>query len=128
MVNLLTVAEAAVQLRVHEDTVRRLIARGELVATRIGRNVRIEDLELTAFVRGQRRQSAVLPITPGQLRALHAKADRADRLRETKRGTSKKQALSDASRHFSVDFVSANDLDEVQAGWVLEHIDVLAES
>lgn len=46
--NLLTVAEVAVELHVHPDTVRRRIRAGEIRVVRMGRNiirVRREDLE-----------------------------------------------------------------------------------
>ena len=47
-----TVAE---RLEVSQDTVRRLIARGDLVAIRIGASVRVSATELEAFIEGQRR-------------------------------------------------------------------------
>jgi excisionase family DNA binding protein len=47
---LLTVSEAAQQLRVSEKTVRRLIARTELPALRVGGQVRIDPLELHEFL------------------------------------------------------------------------------
>ena len=46
-----TVAE---RLEVSQDTVRRLIARGDLVAIRIGASVRVSAAELEAFIEGQR--------------------------------------------------------------------------
>src|SRR5437879_1082264 len=78
---LVTVTEAARRLAVHENTVRRLIKRGELRATHVGRNVRIEEVELLAYVRragGGSESGQEGKITSGQLRALHAKAGRLD--------------------------------------------------
>ena len=45
---LLTIAEAAIQLHVHERTVRRHIKSGEIPAFRLGRNVRIRQQDLDA--------------------------------------------------------------------------------
>ena len=47
---LMTVREAAAALRLSEITIRRMIARGELRATRIGRAVRVHSEELEALV------------------------------------------------------------------------------
>ena len=48
----MTVAEAAAMLRVSEKTTRRLIARGDLKAVRIGRSVRIHFSELENLIAG----------------------------------------------------------------------------
>ncbi len=53
-VRMLTVEKTAEQLDVSQKTVRRLIDSGELVAHRIGRNIRIAGDDLRAFV-NQRR-------------------------------------------------------------------------
>ena len=47
---LLTVPEAADRLRVHAITVRRHIKAGRLLAVRVGRNVRIRESALEAFL------------------------------------------------------------------------------
>lgn len=127
---LLTVAQVAEALQLHPQTIRKMIARGEIPATRIGRSVRVDELELTAFVRqGSAARSVTTPlgmITPGQLRALHAKADRADRIRGWERLSAKKRVLAEASERFGVELDSALKLDELQAIWVLERLDELA--
>lgn len=51
---LLRVAEVATQLRVDPYTVRRYIARGELPAFRIGRELRVGADELAAYLAGRR--------------------------------------------------------------------------
>lgn len=48
---LLSVADAAAFLRVSGRTVRRLLARGELGASRVGRQLRIGRAELLAYLR-----------------------------------------------------------------------------
>jgi excisionase family DNA binding protein len=50
-----SIATLAERLDVSRDTVRRLIERGELVAIRIGSSVRVDAVEVEAFVRRQRR-------------------------------------------------------------------------
>ncbi|MCA1783932.1 MAG: helix-turn-helix domain-containing protein [Intrasporangiaceae bacterium] len=50
---LLTAAEVADQLRVSTMTVYRLIRRGELPAVRVGRNYRVRDRDLAAFLEAQ---------------------------------------------------------------------------
>lgn len=50
---LLTAAEVADQLRVSTMTVYRLIRRGELPAVRVGRNYRVREQDLTAFLEAQ---------------------------------------------------------------------------
>lgn len=51
--SLLTAAEVAEQLRVSTMTVYRLIRRGELPAVRVGRNYRVRDADLEAFLAHQ---------------------------------------------------------------------------
>jgi excisionase family DNA binding protein len=53
-IRLYTVAEVADQLKVSEKQIRRWIASGELVAHRLGRQLRIADADLRAFL-AQRR-------------------------------------------------------------------------
>ena len=49
-----TIAEVADLLVVSTRTVRRWIARGELLAHKFGRQVRISEIDLRAFVQGGR--------------------------------------------------------------------------
>ena len=50
---LLTAAEVADQLRVSTMTIYRLIRSGELPAVRVGRNYRVRDEDLTAYLDAQ---------------------------------------------------------------------------
>lgn len=50
---LLTANEVAEQLRVSTMTVYRLVRRGELPAVRVGRNYRIRQRDLAAYLDGQ---------------------------------------------------------------------------
>jgi excisionase family DNA binding protein len=50
---LLTAAEVADQLRVSTMTIYRLIRRGELTAVRVGRNYRVRDRDLAAYLERQ---------------------------------------------------------------------------
>jgi len=52
---LYSIATVAERLEVSQDTVRRLIAQGELAAIRIGSNVRVEATEFESFL-GRRRE------------------------------------------------------------------------
>lgn len=128
---LLTVDQVAAALQIHKQTVRKMIKQGVIPSTRIGRAVRVDEGELVAFVRtGSAARSVTTPlgmISVGQLKALHAKADRADRMTGLPRLTAKRRALAEASVHFSAQITSASHLDELQAIWVLERIDELAE-
>lgn len=124
--NLVTVTDAAGQLAVHPDTIRRLIAKGELPAVRIGRNVRIEEGELIAFVRRQQGSGEPVRVgemSPGQRRALHAKCAALDGRLELERGESKRRILLMSSENFGKQMTSANHLNEVEAGWALDLLD-----
>ena len=111
-VALVTVAEAARQPAVAEVTVRGLIERGELHATKIGRSIGIEQNELVAFVRKQGGSGLIAKqLTPGHLQ--HKQPQR----------TAKRWALNRASDRFGRLIVSANDLSEVEASWVPDLID-----
>lgn len=52
---LLTIGEAAEALSVCTETVRRAVWRGELVATRIGRSVRVSVTDLRAYLASRRQ-------------------------------------------------------------------------
>ncbi len=58
---LLSVTEAATQLHVHPATIRRMIARGDLAAVRVGRVWRVDPLELEP----QRIEVPGTPTKPG---------------------------------------------------------------
>ena len=128
MLALLTVQETAEQLHVHEDTVRRLIARGELRCVRVARTVRIDYAELAAYVRRGHPAAETQGISPGQLRALHAKAADLDRRLEQPLRTSKREALAAASSHFRRPIKSGNDLSDVEATWVLDLLETQLEA
>ena len=53
---LLTLGDVAAILRVNIRTVRRLIAAGELIATRVGGQLRVMQPDLEAYLRRQRGQ------------------------------------------------------------------------
>lgn len=57
--NLLTVAQVARRLQVHEITVRRYIRAGTLKAVRVGRNLRVREEDLERFLQ---------PATPAGVR------------------------------------------------------------
>ena len=79
---LLTVSEVAVDLAIHPKTVRRLVARGELAAVKIGAAVRVHPADVDAFVDEHRVQSGVRRREPRpRVRASAASASFADRLR-----------------------------------------------
>jgi excisionase family DNA binding protein len=50
---LLRVREAAAKAKVSEQTIRRLIAKGELPALKVGRQVRLDADELEAWLYGE---------------------------------------------------------------------------
>ena len=50
---MLTVKEVAEILKVHHMTVRRLIEKRELRAARIGRSIRIDEVNLKKFIKSQ---------------------------------------------------------------------------
>ena len=50
LARLLTVAEVATLMRVSRMTVYRLIRRGQLKAIRVGRNYRVREQDLTAYL------------------------------------------------------------------------------
>ena len=60
---LLTAAEVADQLRVSTMTVYRLIRRGELPAVRVGRNYRVRESELVAFLDAQVVDPAMMDLS-----------------------------------------------------------------
>jgi excisionase family DNA binding protein len=127
-VQLLTVADAAKALAVHEDTVRRLIARDELKATHVGRNVRIDERELEAYVRRLRTPEQPSQISTGQLKAFHAKAADLDRLNERPARATKRIILMLASSQFGRAIESANDLDEREASWCLDQLEDMLDA
>jgi excisionase family DNA binding protein len=130
-VQLVTVKEAAAMLSVHEDTVRRLAARGELHLVRIGSAVRVDITELDALVRRHRPRRPPVeepePITDPQRRAFHARAGRIDTAREGKRGDTKRMLLALCSQQFGREITSANDLTAEEASWALDRLEEAME-
>jgi excisionase family DNA binding protein len=121
--SLLTVAETAAHLHVHQNTVRRLLARGELTPVRVGRAVRIQRAELEAYVRGGGDVAAgPKPITPEMLRALHAKANQIDRAHDRELGTTKRAILQAAGERFGRTLTSSTELSAVEGDWVLDRL------
>jgi len=59
--NLLTVAQVARRLQLHEITVRRYIRAGTLKAVRVGRNVRVREDDLERFLQPATPTGARLP-------------------------------------------------------------------
>ena len=59
---LLTAAEVAEQLRVSTMTIYRLIRSGELPAVRVGRNYRVREEELAAYLEAQIVDPATLDL------------------------------------------------------------------
>ncbi len=51
---LMTIPDVAEQLQVSEKTIRRWITSGDLIAHRIGRQLRISESDLQAFIRVRR--------------------------------------------------------------------------
>lgn len=122
---LITVAEAASRLAVHEDTVRAMLRDGRLSPVRIGRAVRVEEAELEALVsRGRPRRNAPpatqQSLTSGQNRALHARAGDIEKRAGLERGTAKRRALAAASLEFGREIEGARQLTEDEASWTIE--------
>lgn len=114
---------AAAALSVHEDTIHRLLERGELRAVRIGRAVRIEQDELVRYIHRQRGEPVPPPrnpMSPPQRACLHARADEVDRRRTAPRGTSKREALAAAAAEFGREFDSSSQLTIDEASWVID--------
>jgi len=55
----LTIDEAAHEVRVHPETLRRAVHRGELQTTRTGRRIKIRPAHLTAWLRRCERQHPI---------------------------------------------------------------------
>ncbi len=51
---LMTIPDVAEQLQVSEKTIRRWLTRGDLIAHRIGRQLRISEPDFQAFIRMRR--------------------------------------------------------------------------
>ena len=122
---LLTVTEVAGRLGVSRRTVFELLKAGELPRIKVGAATRVAARDLEAYVDGQRSAPAREPeaISPGQLRALHAIADRLDKRRQCGRGETKRAALAEASRRFGRAIVSAAKLSSLEASEVLDWLE-----
>ena len=71
---LLSVAETATRLRVSEKTIRRLIARGELPALRVGSQIRIDVADLERWLHGEKDEETVTRLEQDIL-AAHERGD-----------------------------------------------------
>lgn len=117
---LLTVAATAERLAVHPDTVRRLIARGDLGKVRVGRAVRVRLDDVDAYIR--RGGAEVDPIAPDQVKALNAKAAAIGSATERPANDVKRGAIAAAAQHFGRKIESTLDLTWVEADWVLDRL------
>jgi len=79
--DLLTVADVARRLSVHEKTVRRLVARGELVTVRIGAAVRLLPDDVDTYIAEHRAAGRERQLSVPKLRREAPHAGFADRLR-----------------------------------------------
>lgn len=127
-VQLLSVGHVATRLGVHEDTVRRMIARGDLTAIRVARCVRISEEELEAYVHSQHPGAVASSPAPerasdGQIRALHAKCSELDRRAERPARSTKKAILTMAGAQFGREVTSSLELSSREAHWALETLD-----
>lgn len=122
---LLTTRDVAAALSVSETTVKRLARDGVLTRLKVGRSTRFDARELARYVAGLAPQAdeQAAPISPGQLRAFHAKANDLDKALEQQRGDSKTAALRVASRRFGRTIRSASDLTAAEASLILDHLD-----
>jgi excisionase family DNA binding protein len=121
-VKLLTVVEAAGELHVHPNTVRRLLDGGRLTKVKLGRSVRVSSTELEAYVRGGGDLGVPAPVAPDQIKALHGKAAAIDRATERPPGTAKKAIFRAASTKFERPIESTLDLAWLEADWVLDRL------
>ena len=78
---LLTVAVVAERLALHVKTVRRLIARGDLRAVRIGTAVRVHPDDLEELVNRKRERAAPPPAPLRAVRGRTSSVSYADRVR-----------------------------------------------
>jgi excisionase family DNA binding protein len=53
MENLFSISTAAARLDCHPETLRRIIRRGELTAAKVGRDWRVRESDLTAFLQAR---------------------------------------------------------------------------
>lgn len=122
---LLTVTEVAGRLGVSRKTVFRLLQSEALPRIKVGASTRIAARDLEAYVDGQRTGPVREPdpISAGQLRALHAMADRLDRASKGERGRSKRAALAEASERFKTPIHSAAKLSSLEASEILDWLD-----
>ena len=55
---MLTVGDVALRLNARTTTVRRLIKEGELIGFKVGRQWRVEERDLNAYIRRQKKKEA----------------------------------------------------------------------
>lgn len=128
---LVTVRDAARLLSVSERTVWQLLEQGKLTRRKVGRATRVSVQDLHTFARGGVLLVPAQPVveepevSPGQLRAFHAKAGAIDLARRWQKGEAKRRALEQVRERFGLDVVPhADGLSQRQASWA---IDLLAE-
>lgn len=120
---LLTVEQVARRLGVGKTTVFELLRRGDLRRLKIGAATRIDARDVESFIsdlHGSKSPSEPEPVSAGQLRAFHAMADELDRKTKRGRGTSKREALREASRRFGREIASSAKLSSVEASEILD--------
>ncbi|MDQ3672701.1 MAG: helix-turn-helix domain-containing protein [Actinomycetota bacterium] len=126
MVALLKVADVADRLDVSPKTVYRLLAAGELKRIKVRSSTRIDERDVEAYVaaqNGKDKSAAPIPLTDGQLRALHAKAGELDRRLGYPRGRSKASALAHVAEWSKRTVESANDLTSIEASIALDWLE-----
>jgi excisionase family DNA binding protein len=119
--------QVAAKLELHPQTVRRHVRQGTLRSVKVGRARRIPESAVREWI-GRSTGSLAFPqpdeMSPGQRKALHAKAAARDERRGLPRGSSKKEALEQAGGRFGRPIVSGNDLTGAECSWTLDWLDV----
>lgn len=101
-------------------------AQQKLIRRKLGVRNRVQAVVAAAqagWLDGLSFPSDVKPITEGQMRALHAKANDLDRLGDYPSGASKQGILSEASEQFGRLIEHANELRAREASWVLDRLE-----
>jgi hypothetical protein len=68
-------------------------------------------------------ERVTLKLSPGQLRALHAKCNAQDRILDSERGAARAAALADARAEFGREVEHFSDLTAIEASWLLDHLE-----
>lgn len=120
---LLTVEQVAQWLGVGKTTVFELLRRGDLRRLKIGAATRIDARDVESFIsnlHGDVKPSEPEPVSAGQLRAFHAMAGELDGRKKLGRGTTKREALTEASRRFGRQITSSAKLSSLEASEILD--------